>query len=84
MLLSNHLIYENRLKCGSEAVANQSLVLPNRKACAEWCKDATCSKGDEGPEECWIQGLMNERYVSVRCYDACWLPSGHLDVRANV
>lgn len=58
MLLSNHLIYENRLKCGSEAVAKQSLVLPNRKACEEWCAASKCA-GD-----CWIQGLLDERYVT--------------------
>lgn len=56
MLLSNQLIYENRLRCGSEEVANQALVLPTYKSCKEmWSGNSTC----EG--ECWIQSLLKER-----------------------
>lgn len=53
MLLSNRLIYEDRLRCGSDAVAKQALVLPHRKTCAE-ISDATCA------DSCWVQALMNE------------------------
>lgn len=54
MLLSNRLIYENRLRCGSEAVANQVLTLRSRKTCPE-ISPSTCG------EDCWVQGLMEER-----------------------
>lgn len=53
MLLSNRLIYEDRLRCGSDAVANQALVLPHRRSCAE-ISEAKCG------EACWVQTLMNE------------------------
>ena len=56
MLLSNRLIYENRLKCGNEFVAKQSLVLPRRKNCQE-IFGQTCS------QPCWIQDLMAEKWV---------------------
>lgn len=32
MLISNALVYNNRLKCGSDKVATQSLLIPNSKA----------------------------------------------------
>ena len=59
MLLSNKLIYSNRLKCGSDAVASQRLKLPSEKFLAflhtrSICRDA----------HCWIGQLMNERCVS--------------------
>ena len=54
MLLSNRLIYEDRLRCGSEAVANQVLRLRSRKACRD-ISPATCG------DDCWVQALMEER-----------------------
>lgn len=53
MLLSNKLIYEDRLRCGNEAIAKQALQLPHRATCADIGKSA-CG-GD-----CWIQGLLEE------------------------
>jgi DNA replication ATP-dependent helicase Dna2 len=53
MLLSNRLVYENRLKCGSDQVAKQVLAIPHRQLCSAWC-DTTC-KGD-----CWLQHLLLE------------------------
>lgn len=35
MLISNALVYENRLKCGSEEVANQELMVPNESVLQE-------------------------------------------------
>lgn len=55
MLLSNHLIYENRLKCGSEEVASQGLVLPKRMGCAEMHGRVDCGGG------CWVQDLLEEK-----------------------
>lgn len=54
MLLSNRLIYEGRLRCGSDAVAKQALVLPKRKTCAQICGEAICDNS------CWAQSLMSE------------------------
>ena len=53
MLLSNRLVYENRLKCGSETVARQSLVLSRRSACGELFEQS-CD------EKCWIQDLLDD------------------------
>jgi len=55
MALSNQLIYEGRLKCGSEAVARRGLKL-SKKACKD-VSAATCN-GIDTP--CWIQDLMDE------------------------
>ncbi|KAL1411310.1 DNA replication endonuclease-helicase Dna2 [Vanrija albida] len=57
MLLSNRLIYEGRLRCGSEAVANQALTLRERKACTEHCPAAA--------DDCWLQGLLDENVKAV-------------------
>lgn len=56
MTLSNQLIYEGRLKCGSEAVAQRGLKL-QKKACGE-VSSTTCADGQRLP--CWIQDLMDE------------------------
>jgi DNA replication ATP-dependent helicase Dna2 len=48
MLLSNRLVYENRLKCGSDQVAQQGLVIPNLQPCEASCND------------CWLQHLIKE------------------------
>lgn len=60
MLLSNKLIYGDRLRCGSELVANRSLVLPDRTFLRGLHGGKlTChSKG------CWIETLMSERWHS--------------------
>jgi DNA replication ATP-dependent helicase Dna2 len=54
MHLSNRLIYENRLRCGSEQVARQALILRDRKTCADMGA-STC-----GPA-CWVQDMLGER-----------------------
>jgi DNA replication ATP-dependent helicase Dna2 len=54
MLLSNRLIYEGRLKCGSETVAGQSLALPGEKDCKSIFHEAEC-------ETCWVQDLFSPR-----------------------
>jgi DNA replication ATP-dependent helicase Dna2 len=58
MLLSNELIYEGRLKCGTEAVAKQGLVLPHRKKCQDMYHGAICGARDES---CWVQDLLEEK-----------------------
>ena len=39
MLLSNRLVYDNRLKCGSVEVAQRSLVIPNKQKESCLCND---------------------------------------------
>lgn len=51
MLLSNKLIYSDRLKCGSQEVAHRSLVLPMKLKADE--KQSTAP---------WIWELLKERY----------------------
>ena len=53
MMLSNKLIYEGRLKCGSEQVAKRGLKL-DKKACGDnW--SARCKK------PCWLEHLLDEK-----------------------
>ena len=56
MLLSNKLIYSDRLKCGSEAVASQSLLLPNESFVQTLHKRSPCENSG-----CWMSKLMNDR-----------------------
>ena len=64
MLLSNQLIYENRLKCGSDEVARQSLVIPNPRSCRDISHDALCCEG-RSDKTCWVQDLMRESVRAV-------------------
>ena len=58
MLLSNKLIYGDRLRCGSEMVANRTLEIPDRQLLQSMHQSvqSTCRGGD-----CWIKKLMSER-----------------------
>ncbi|KAJ7250856.1 DNA replication factor Dna2-domain-containing protein [Mycena haematopus] len=56
MTLSNKLIYGDRLSCGSEVVANQSLVLPDTKFLDGMHGIAKSCHADG----CWIDRLMAE------------------------
>ena len=52
MLLSNKLIYNDRLRPGSDEVASRSLVLPKRGSLhAEKCE----------LKDCWLKDLTEER-----------------------
>ncbi|OXG49236.1 DNA replication ATP-dependent helicase Dna2 [Cryptococcus neoformans] len=62
MALSNKLVYEGRLKCGNEQVAQSGLKLRSRKRCKEIFGDAGCTC-DQG-KRCWIQDLLEE---SAKC-----------------
>lgn len=57
MMVSNRLIYDGRLKCGSEAIASQYLHIPDKGAVAGW-KTKDCR-----PETDWIQWVLQERRV---------------------
>ena len=53
MLLSNKLIYQGKLKCGSDEVAQRGLDLA-RKTCEEmYCMPCE--------QPCWVQDLMDPR-----------------------
>ncbi|KAK0473383.1 DNA replication factor Dna2-domain-containing protein [Armillaria novae-zelandiae] len=61
MMLSNKLIYGDRLRCGSQTVANRSLVLPNRN----FLKTIHGGKLTCHRNGCWIEQLMSERCKAV-------------------
>ncbi|THG99127.1 hypothetical protein EW026_g3162 [Hermanssonia centrifuga] len=55
MLLSNKLIYSNRLRCGSLEVAKQGLVIPDRSFLQN-----LHSSSDRPKCDCWIEKLLDE------------------------
>jgi len=63
MELSNTLIYDGRLRCGSEEVAKRSLKLPDGGAFMNLLhggkRRAACQKNDG----CWLERVMEERFV---------------------
>ncbi|KAJ7044139.1 Dna2-domain-containing protein [Mycena alexandri] len=60
MTLSNRLVYGDRLRCGSEAVARQSLVLPDRGFLQNMHVGKACHS-----DGCWIDRLMAESCKAV-------------------
>ncbi|KAI0045794.1 hypothetical protein FA95DRAFT_90271 [Auriscalpium vulgare] len=54
MLLANKLVYSDRLKCGTETVARQSLVLPDRSY-LQGMHNICCSSDGL----CWLEQLMD-------------------------
>ena len=58
MLLSNKLIYSDRLRCGTAEVAKRGLVLPNAEFMSTLHAKSTCST-----RPCWIEHLLDERSV---------------------
>ncbi|KAF3939552.1 hypothetical protein ABW19_dt0210524 [Dactylella cylindrospora] len=64
MTLSNHLIYEGRLKCGTDKVARSSLHIPNIDALESFHKTpqvpGTQGICGSGSTPCWIKDLFKE------------------------
>jgi DNA replication ATP-dependent helicase Dna2 len=63
MTLSNRLIYEDRLRCGNEEVANRALELKDSTFLRRLHRgvkvgEITCA-GDDGG--CWLERLADER-----------------------
>ena len=57
MLLSNKLIYGDRLRCGSPEVAKRGLVLPDKDAALAVLHDSlTCPR-----DPCWLAQLLDEK-----------------------
>ncbi|KAL0959129.1 hypothetical protein HGRIS_014422 [Hohenbuehelia grisea] len=61
MLLSNRLIYGDRLKCGSEAVAQSRLVRPDPKAMLHTGR-LTCGFAQNA---CWLERLISEECKAI-------------------
>jgi len=59
MLLSNKLIYNNRLSCGCDEVANRTLKIPNRLFLKQSHSNLNLTCGTN----CWLEALVNERFV---------------------
>ncbi|KAF8554816.1 Dna2-domain-containing protein [Imleria badia] len=62
MLLSNRLIYGDRLRCGSEAVAKRSLTLPDKTFIDDLRGSGGCLC-DEGT--CWLARLLDENCKAI-------------------
>lgn len=58
MLLSNKLIYSDRLRCGNDEVAKRGLELPDNKFLKSLHADAPC-----GDTQCWIERLLDKECV---------------------
>ena len=61
MLLSNRLIYGDRLKCGNEEVARRTLVLPDG---GKYLRKMHVDKPTCGTD-CWMNSLLSERCASL-------------------
>lgn len=57
MLLSNRLIYGNRLKCGNQKVAKRSLILPDDGKYLHKVHGIEAACGNN----CWMARLMSDR-----------------------
>jgi DNA replication ATP-dependent helicase Dna2 len=55
MTISNTLIYDNKLQCGSDQVAKRGLYLPNPVGIDELHRQV-CQ-----PKDCWLERLLAER-----------------------
>ena len=63
MTLSNRLIYQEKLRCGNDEVANRALELKDRTFlrrlhCGVKAGEITCAGDDEG---CWLERLADQR-----------------------
>ena len=56
MLLSNKLIYGDRLRCGSAETATRGLTLPDKTFLAKMHEATNCVR-----DTCWVERLLDER-----------------------
>lgn len=61
MLLSNRLIYSDRLQCGNEEVAKSVLRLENRAFLDTLHREQGKRQECKGSEQCWLECLAAER-----------------------
>ena len=62
MLLSNRLIYNDKLECGNDEVAKSSLHLPDR-IFLDTLHQRAVHNSCKGLERCWLAGLASEKYA---------------------
>ncbi|KXN86785.1 DNA replication ATP-dependent helicase/nuclease DNA2 [Leucoagaricus sp. SymC.cos] len=74
MMLSNRLIYGERLRCGSESVRTRKLTIPRWDAVKGLCQRAGCLKAGQqqkqeqlpdGHGKCWLRELLDEKCKAV-------------------
>lgn len=64
MTLSNHLIYDNKLKCGTEAIAHMTLDVPAASAGSRGLH--LFSQKHTGPHQCsgtgcWLENVIDPK-----------------------
>jgi len=73
MLLSNHLVYNHRLRCGTHDIAHQSLYIPNLvSGLQEYHSHSQISElllNDRTScrnSNCWLSSLLNPRFSEIK------------------
>ncbi|KAF8979793.1 Tripartite DNA replication factor [Entomortierella lignicola] len=84
MLLSNTLVYENRLKCANEQVASKVLDIPSiegfRKHCHSEASESSAQLGQCSAEQtCWLEQVLDPKR-SVVFIDTDDLPAHEVQV----
>jgi DNA replication ATP-dependent helicase Dna2 len=66
MMLTNHLVYDHRLQCGNEVIANAKLDLPYIK---EWLEKSHQSilTNCRSPATCWIRKIIDPAQSVLFC-----------------
>ncbi|KAI9819890.1 MAG: Tripartite DNA replication factor [Pycnora praestabilis] len=93
MMLSNTLIYEGRLKCGTESVANRSITIPNFGALKQHhhnaltssalpsSQKAICSNPNRG--SCWLRDLLDPSVKACFINTDPLLPASREDAKGS-
>lgn len=91
MTLSNTLIYEGRLKCGTEALRDQKLVVPHMSHLRQKHYDANTVMRpgtprsfcvNWGSDHCWLRHLLDPD-ARVRFVNTDYLPSSREEAKGN-
>lgn len=91
MTLSNTLIYEGRLKCGTDALRNQKLAIPRMNHLQRKHYDASTIMQSTAPksfcvnwssDHCWLHSLLNPD-ACVRFVNTDFLPSPREEAKGN-
>ena len=61
MKLCNGLVYEEKLKCGSELVGNASLIIPNLSNGLKSLHENLPIPSDAQCGECWLNKILMPR-----------------------
>lgn len=91
MTLSNTLIYEGRLKCGTEALRNQKLAIPHMSHLRQKHYDANTIMRPGTPrsfcpswssDQCWLHNLLDPE-ARVRFVNTDYLPSPREEAKGS-